>query len=94
VLVGDGSSVVVVVVDVFIGEDPPYIGEGATPELVIPLSHSHNVTLVSTFGCMSLIPTTTVPFNGARVPVEFVLITAIVIPFPSPAVAGLNFAIS
>ena len=68
-LLGGGSSVVVVVV--FLGEDPPCIG-GATPELVIPLSHSHNVTLVPPFGCMSLIPATIIPFNGARVLVESV----------------------
>jgi hypothetical protein len=75
-LVGGASSVVVFVV--FIGEGPPCIGGEATPELVIPLSPSHNVTLVSPFGCMSLIPATIVPFNGARVSVQFVSITAIV----------------
>jgi hypothetical protein len=65
------------------GDGSSCIEGGATPELLIRLFHSKNFTLLSPFGVMSSIPAAVVSFNGARVPVELVFITAITMPFPS-----------
>ena len=62
-----------------------------TPELLIPLSHLHNVIWLSPLGLISSIPAAIIPFNGARIPVELVSKTSIMMPLPPPsgAVAGL-----
>jgi hypothetical protein len=38
----------------------------------IPLSHLHNVSSLSPFGCISSIPAAITPSNGASIPVELV----------------------
>src|SRR5919108_1278093 len=57
----------------------------------IPLSHSHNVTWLSSLGDISSIPAAITPFNGASIPVELVWNTAVTMPLPPPsgAAAGL-----
>jgi hypothetical protein len=60
------------------------LGEALTPELLIPLSHLHNVIWLSPFGVMSSIPAAIVPFNGASTPVELVWKTSIIMPLPPP----------
>ena len=75
-----------------------YIGGEATPELLIPLSHSQNFTLLSPFGCMSSIPAAIIQFNGASILFELVWNTAVTMPLPLPqppsGAAGLNCTIS